>query len=66
MGLSPAVFLRSYRLARAMNIIRGETAENLSDISSAVGYKHLSHFSREFKAFTGVTPSEYKNSCSNL
>lgn len=66
MGLSPAVFLRSYRLARAMNIIRCDSAENLSDISAAVGYKHLSHFSREFKSFTGVTPSEYKNSCSKL
>ena len=66
MGLSPAVFLRSYRLARAMNIIRNESAENLSEIASAVGYKHLSHFSREFKSFTGVTPSEYKNGCINM
>lgn len=62
-GLSPAVFLRSYRLARAMDMIRSERSENFGEIAQAVGYKHLSHFSREFKCFTGVTPSEYKVNC---
>ncbi len=66
MGLSPAVFLRSYRLARAMDMIRSDATENFSYIAQSVGYKHLSHFSREFKIFTGVTPSEYKNNYYNI
>ncbi len=61
MGLSPVVFLRSYRLARAMDLIREDHSGNFGQVAHAVGYKHLSHFSREFKLFTGMTPSEYKN-----
>lgn len=66
MGLSPAAFLRSYRLARAMDLIRADSTENFGDIAHTVGYKHLSHFSREFKLFTGMTPSEYKNNYYNI
>ena len=66
MGLSPVAFLRSYRLARAMDMIRSTQNANLSTIAVSVGYKHLSHFSREFKGFTGVTPSEYKAECYNI
>ena len=66
MGLSPVSFLRSYRLARAMDLIRSSQSDNLSTIESSVGHKHLSHFSREFKNFTGVTPSEYKAECYHI
>ena len=66
MGLSPVSFLRSYRLARAMDLIRSSQSDNLSTIASSVGYKYLSHFSREFKNFTGVTPSEYKAKCYHI
>ena len=66
MGLSPAAFLRSYRLARAMDLIRADSTENFGVIAHTVGYKHLSHFSREFKLFTGMTPSEYKNNYYNI
>ncbi len=60
MGLTPIVFLRSYRLARSMSLIKNNPFMSLKEIATNVGYKHLSHFSREFKSFVGLTPSEYR------
>ncbi len=42
------------------------TTTNLSvnDISVQCGYRNYSHFSRQFKEKTGVTPSEYRMACS--
>ena len=59
-GVSPVVFLRGCRFARAMELIRTEPEKSMEEISSEIGYKYLSHFSREFRVFTGMTPSEFK------
>lgn len=37
-----------------------ETDANLTEIAPAAGFADLSHFSRTFKEYFGLTPSEYK------
>jgi AraC-like DNA-binding protein len=56
-GLTPQAWLKSLRLAEAQNLLRG----GLSAKSTAftLGYKQLSHFSREFKKHAGVPPTAF-------
>ena len=39
-------------------MIRQEQA-NFTEISDALGYTSIHYFSRQFKTFTGMSPSEY-------
>lgn len=74
--LSPNYFSRIFKQQTGENFIdyvvrlRIEKAKELLadtqyktyEISSLVGYKSARYFSKIFKAFTGFTPSEYRNS----
>lgn len=57
-GIGPIAFLRGCRLARAAELMGG--GESLADIARRVGYRYLSHFSRDFKKLTGMPPLEFK------
>ncbi|MGI6172791.1 MAG: helix-turn-helix domain-containing protein [Christensenellales bacterium] len=63
MGVTPVDYLRRFRLARSMELLRSDIA--ISKAASAVGFKNLCHFSREFKKHLGLTPSEYRNQQKN-
>jgi AraC-like DNA-binding protein len=58
-GLTPKVYCRVLRFQRALRRVSAETASWL-DVALAAGYSDQSHFNREFRAFVGVTPSEYR------
>ncbi|MCV6606784.1 MAG: AraC family transcriptional regulator [Campylobacterales bacterium] len=52
-------YLQEYRLEKAKKLL--ETNEiNIGEASSLVGYKSISHFSKIFKDYFGVTPIEVK------
>ncbi|WP_035769818.1 AraC family transcriptional regulator [Butyrivibrio sp. NC2002] len=52
-------YLLSYRMKTAQNMLKA-THHPISYISSAVGYNDIFTFSKAFKKFAGVTPSEYR------
>lgn len=56
LGESPQTFLQTYRLNRAMELLR-EHDMNVSEVSYAVGFSSLSGFSRSFKRKFGIPPS---------
>ena len=57
-GLTPKLY---QKINRFQNSLKQVTKRNssLTDIAYQCGYFDQSHFIREFKAFTGVTPSSY-------
>ncbi len=55
-GYTPQEFLTSYRLNKAMELLRRGDM-NVSEVSYEVGYTSLAGFSRSFKNKFGVSPS---------
>ena len=58
MGITPIEYLRRYRFARALELLRQQRP--VSEACQAVGFRHISHFSREFKALFDMTPSAFQ------
>ncbi|MBO9729407.1 MAG: helix-turn-helix transcriptional regulator [Chitinophaga sp.] len=58
-GLTPRVFFHIQRFNKSLELIHaGE--QSLTSIAYDCGYFDQAHFIREFKKFTGVTPSEIR------
>ena len=51
--------LREIRVEKAKKMLR-EGYYRLYDIAPMVGYQDIKYFSRMFKAYTGISPSEYR------
>ena len=58
-GCSPRDYLHLLRIHRACQLLRSSTL-NVKEIATRLGYQDQFHFSRQFKAFQGVSPSEYR------
>jgi len=56
-------YIAKTRVEKAKKLIM-EGSATLTDISSLVGYDDYAYFNRVFRKFTGVSPREFKNSCS--
>lgn len=52
-------FVNEYRLVHSLKLL-SETATNITDISFESGFNNFSHFNKQFKAFTGKSPSKYR------
>ena len=57
-GLSPKVYNKINRFQHSLKLIT-KNAASLTSIAYDCGYFDQSHFIRDFKSFTGVTPSGY-------
>ncbi len=58
-GMTPRLFLRIVRFQNVFRIIRNKRIKNLTDLTYRAGYFDQSHFNRDFKAFTGMSPKDY-------
>lgn len=57
-GLSPKYYLNILRFHKSLEYLHCNSTSH-ADISYACGYSDQSHFIREFKKYTGVTPTNY-------
>jgi signal transduction histidine kinase/CheY-like chemotaxis protein len=57
-GVSTTDFIRTIRLKRAAQLIKGNVA-SISEISFMVGFSDVSYFSKCFKKQFGATPTEF-------
>ena len=58
-GCSPRDYLHLLRIHGACQLLRGSTL-NVKEIAARLGYQDQFHFSRQFKAFQGLSPTEYR------
>jgi len=58
-GISITGFMKMQRLRHAQRMLRG-TFRSVKEVSAAVGAGDVSHFVRDFKAYVGVTPTEFR------
>ncbi len=63
-GVSPIKFLHNFRIKKAKDILLSDY-ESIEQVSLSVGYNSIYHFSKMFKQYTGVSPSEYANNSSH-
>ncbi len=65
-GLPMSSYARKIRFQNAVSLIKADKLKNLSYIGLEAGYYDQSHFIREFKEFSGLTPNDFKNDTSSL
>ncbi len=53
-------FVNEYRLVHASKLL-AEKPLSITEVCYESGFNNFSHFNKSFKAFTGQTPSEYRN-----
>jgi AraC-like DNA-binding protein len=59
LGISPIEYLRNYRIAKAMELLKN-TNSSIDEISHKLGFASVSLFSRQFKSILKVTPTEFR------
>ncbi|MBL6446275.1 helix-turn-helix domain-containing protein [Fulvivirga sp. 29W222] len=53
-------FVNEYRLVHASKLL-SESTSSITDICFECGFNNFSHFNKQFKVFTGKSPSEYRS-----
>lgn len=59
MGTSPIDWLRRERISQAKRRL-GETTDTVKEIAAQIGYGDQYFFSKDFKRFTGLAPTEFR------
>jgi AraC-like DNA-binding protein len=58
-GIPPKLFCRIRRFQQALELLRKDAAPNWALLAAECGYFDQSHFISDFRAFSGLTPTEY-------
>lgn len=64
-GTTPLNYILSIRIANAQSLLEN-TRYNITEIASITGYDNPLYFSRLFKKYTGLSPSEYRKMNNNF
>lgn len=59
-GTSLSTHIQNYRIQKALDLLRDPSLK-IQDISTMVGIGNINTFLRQFKRYTGMTPSEYRD-----
>lgn len=59
-GLSPRAYWSELVLDEARRLL-ADPRHSVQAVSSLLGYRDIAHFSRQFKRWTGMAPSDYRN-----
>jgi AraC-like DNA-binding protein len=65
-GLSPRAYIRVKRFNEAIRLIKTRQFERLTDVACALNFSDQSHFIRDFKAFSGMTPKSLSQKADDL
>lgn len=65
-GLPMGFFVRKVRFQKAVNLLRFKKELSLTKIGLMAGYYDQSHFIREFKEFSGLTPKEFLQNSTDM
>lgn len=60
-GTSPKAFSRLIRFHASLSLRKGKDLDNLTALALQAGYYDQSHFIRDFKEFSGLSPKHYFN-----
>jgi len=58
-------FVNEYRLVEACKLL-AEQHLSVTDVCFESGFNNFSHFNKQFKSFTGKSPSQYRNELRNV
>lgn len=65
-GVSPKFYARTIRFAQAQRRLMREADADLTELACDCGYFDQAHFIKDFRAFTGRTPSQYAKEMHDL
>lgn len=57
-GMPPIRFLHNLRIRRAKDILESDY-DSIAQVAESVGYNSVYHFSKMFRTYTGISPTEY-------
>ena len=58
-GLSPKQLAKIFRFQAAVQALNDRSDKTLTEVAAELGYYDQSHFVRDFKALSGLTPKKY-------
>lgn len=58
-GMSPKMLVKIIRFQNIFRILNRKQPRNLTSLTYEAGYYDQSHFNRDFRSFTGMSPKEY-------
>ncbi|MEJ7734103.1 MAG: helix-turn-helix domain-containing protein [Polyangiaceae bacterium] len=59
-GLAPKVYCRVLRLSRAISLLGADARARWVDVAIDAGYSDQSHFIRDFREMTALSPGDYR------
>jgi len=65
-GISPLSYIRVKRFNEALRLMQTGHYNRLTDIAYALNFHDQSHFIRDIKSFTGVTPTRLSQKMDNF